>query len=519
MEHIQLLDCTLRDGGHINDSLFGKDVIKAIIHNLSQSRVDIIEVGFLQDCNFNEDCAMFNNVAEAKMVIHKKLPGAKYSLMAQADLYSIDKLEENDGFIDMVRISFHDNHISEGLEFCRKVMEKGYQCSVNPINLLGYTDKEVLGLLEQVNNIHPHAFAIVDTFGSMLKSDLQRLYYMIDNNLQKDTKISLHLHENQALSYSLAQDFIGMKTPTRDIMIDGSLFGMGRVPGNLCIELIMSYMNRTQGSNYDLDPVFDAIDEHIVRIKSQYPWGYATAYSLSARYKVHRTYAEYLMDKGRLKTKQINQILAMIEENKKTRYDKQYIENLYIKYQNIDVDDLRAVKELYSIFHDKQVLLVGPGNSIVSNEEKIKKLSSSVPVIAANFVWNRLETDYAFFTNSKRYDEFREKTRDEKIIITSNLLPMQLPYDYVVNYSGYAFYNGKLMDNCMIMLLKLMKKLEASKVYMAGFDGFGSDTNFAIASMEHEVKNYNEQDLVTKVLQELKQEGMQIEFLTESKYI
>ncbi|MBR6328889.1 MAG: 4-hydroxy-2-ketovalerate aldolase, partial [Lachnospiraceae bacterium] len=75
MKNIQLLDCTLRDGGHINNSEFGEDVIKAIIRNLMQSRIDIIEAGFLQDCEYNRDRAMFNNIEEAKRILPPKSEG------------------------------------------------------------------------------------------------------------------------------------------------------------------------------------------------------------------------------------------------------------------------------------------------------------------------------------------------------------------------------------------------------------------------------------------------------------
>ncbi len=92
----------------------------------------------------------------------------------------------------------------------------------------------------------------------------------------------------------------------------------------------MEYMNRTHAAGYNMEPVYDAIDEYIVDIKKKIPWGYSTAYALSAQHHVHRTFAEYLVNKGTLKTKQINQILSMIEPERKTRWDKDYIEQLYI---------------------------------------------------------------------------------------------------------------------------------------------------------------------------------------------
>lgn len=174
--------------------------------------------------------------------------------------------------------------------------------------------------------------------------------------------IGLHLHENLALSYSLAQEFIAMKASERKSVIDASMLGMGRTPGNLCMELIMDYMNKTRGSVYDVNPVLDGIDDYIIQLKQIEPWGYSTPYALSAKFNLHRNYAEYLIGKGRLRAKQINQILAGIEENKKTAYDEAYIEELYRKFQNHEVDDSVLLQTLEGRLKGRKILILAPGS-------------------------------------------------------------------------------------------------------------------------------------------------------------
>ena len=49
MNRISLLDCTLRDGGYINDWDFGHDELICLYERIVSSGVDIIEVGFLDD--------------------------------------------------------------------------------------------------------------------------------------------------------------------------------------------------------------------------------------------------------------------------------------------------------------------------------------------------------------------------------------------------------------------------------------------------------------------------------------
>ena len=43
---VNLLDCTLRDGGYINDWNFGKKEIIDITNKMSSSGVEVVEIGF-----------------------------------------------------------------------------------------------------------------------------------------------------------------------------------------------------------------------------------------------------------------------------------------------------------------------------------------------------------------------------------------------------------------------------------------------------------------------------------------
>lgn len=521
MGRIELLDCTLRDGGHINRSRFGKGIINGIIQSLLDSKVEIIEIGFLQNCKYDPDVAMYNNVEEAARNLPPKRNNVKYALMAQEDLYDIDKLEVCTGIVDVVRISFHDYDVKEGLACAKKVVEKGYQCFINPINLMGYSDEDIIALIKQVNEIGPYGFAIVDTFGSMMKEDLCRMYYLIDHNLDSRIELAIHLHENLSLSYSLAQTFLEINTPIRNVCIDASLYGMGRVPGNLCIELIMDYMNRTQGTAYDVEPVYDAIDHYIVDWKKQVPWGYSTAYALSAQHQVHRSFSEYLLKKGKLRTKQINQILSMIEKDRRTKYDKAYIEQLYAEFQNRFVDDATAVQSIGKMVKGKEVLVLAPGASLATHEQEIIALSErkDVVTISANFVWDKADADFVFFTNFRRLNEFGKLNCRAKKIITSNLMGEVETYDFVINYSDYAYYGKKVFDNAVIMLLNLLAKLDVKKIHLAGFDGFSEKSNFITLKMNFNSDyNYSYDNKVIKQIISSMAKELPLQFITPTLY-
>ena len=186
MSNIKLLDCTLRDGGYINDWNFGYQTIKSIIRKLVDSQVDYVEVGFLRNCEYDRDKSLFNNCAQMVSVLPEKRGNTIFTAMALHNKYDVDKLEPYDGkTIDAVRVTFHDYDIDEGLAFIRKVKEKGYKVFCNPINIMGYSDKQILELTKKVNELQPYAFSVVDTFGSMMRADLQRIYSLIEHKDRK----------------------------------------------------------------------------------------------------------------------------------------------------------------------------------------------------------------------------------------------------------------------------------------------------------------------------------------------
>lgn len=522
MGNIKLLDCTLRDGGYINNWEFGHHTIKDIIKKLVESQVDYVEVGFLRNCKYSEDAAVFNNCAEIKNVLPENKGNTMFTAMALHNKYDIGQLEDYDGqTIDALRITFHDYDIDEGLAYIEKAIGKGYKVFANPINIMGYSDEMILQLIKKINEIKPYAFSIVDTFGSMMKEDLLRIYSLVEHNLDRDIVIGLHLHENLALSFSLAQDFIGMKASERNCVIDASMLGMGRAPGNLCMELIMDYMNKRQAGHYNINPVLDGIDDHIVQLKEIEPWGYNTAYALSAKYNLHRNYAEFLLDKGRLRAKQINQILGSIEDHKKTAYDQEYIELLYQAFQSNEVDDTELLDQLKKKCAGRNMLILAPGSSILKQEDRIKNFikDENPLIIAANFLPENIQADYVFCCNAMRLEMLQEKRGEINLIITSNLLDMCAGEEKAVNYSDLCFDEEGTCDNSVIMLLKLLKKLDVKAAFVAGFDGYQTNgTNYVASYMVNQhTKGESENIRIGRYLKQLEQ-TIQIHFLTESLY-
>lgn len=521
-KHIKLLDCTLRDGGHINQGKFGEVVIRNIVERLVEAGIDIIEVGFLWDRVYGLDVARYYTIEDVKRILPENHGKSKFSLMA--DFIDLEHLEPCDGTVEIIRLSFKRHRLDWGLKTAKILMSKGYKVFINPVNCNVYSDKQYIEILEKVNELNPYGFSIVDTFGVMRMKDLSHRYYLVENNLNKDITIGLHLHENLGLAYSLAQHFTQIVSPTRKIVVDGSLLGMGRVPGNLCIEQLIDYMNNQYGSGYAMEPVYDAIDDYIAPIKQSVdiPWGYAIPYALSAKYNLHRTYAEYLMGKQRLKTKDIQRILKQIKQSEAEIFNEQYVKELYLNYMNVTYDDSNEIQKLSKkISRYSKVVIVAPGKSILEAENQLRFMAEEdTCFISVNFSPPFLEgiSSYVFLTNTKRYDSLKHTKQKKSLIITSNLIRDIQDRDYIVNYNSLVYFKEEYCDDSTLMLLNLLNRMEIRRVSVAGFDGYrNGEMNFFTEQFDRKSKHLSRSVLIKNILKTVF-DNIKIEFLTESEY-
>ena len=243
MKNVKVLDCTLRDGGYINNWKFGKENVKNIIHSLELANVDIIETGFLRPGVYDEDTSVFSTVDQIKKQISPKKTGVLYTAMIENRNYPELSLPDYDGCsIDVIRITFRKNEWSQAKKNIQDIVSKGYKVCVQPVGSASYDDESLLNLIKDVNIIKPYAFYIVDTLGVMYRNDMRRFFYLIDNNLSKDILIGYHSHNNLQMAFANAQEITRLNQ-TRTIILDSSCYGMGRGVGNLPTELIIDYLN------------------------------------------------------------------------------------------------------------------------------------------------------------------------------------------------------------------------------------------------------------------------------------
>ena len=525
-----LLDCTLRDGGYVNDWAFGKDYIPYIFERQVSSGVDAIEVGFLDDRRpFDPDRTIMPDT-ESVNKIFGKLDKGNALVVGMID-YGTCRIENlqpcEECWLDGIRVIFKKEVMRPAIDYCRQVQELGYKVFVQAVSITSYSDGELLELLELVNDCHPYAMSMVDTYGLLDAAGLGHIISIVDENLLPDIVLGYHAHNNFQLGYANVMSMLGRELK-HDVLVDGTLYGMGKSAGNAPVELIAMHMNATFGTNYNVLQMQEAISTSILDIYKKKPWGYTLFFYIAAANKCHPDYVSYLMNKRTLSVTAINEILQMIPEPEKLGKNMKMIEGLYLEYQKKECNDSETLSRLCKILGGKQVLLLGPGTTVKTQKKEIAEfVAADQPVvISVNYIPEDLPVDYLFLTNSKRYLQMASKlTRLPDgalpVIATSNVTKTGGRFPYVVNYSTLIDETAEFQDNSMAMLLKLLKNVGVTDCALGGFDGYTPDMlNYFDTNMEYSFVKEKADSLNSygKSFLRQMQETVRIHFVTQSHY-
>lgn len=529
---IELLDCTLRDGAYIVDGNFGGPAIRGIVNKLQEANVDIIECGWLKDGEYTGGSSYYHVPSDLAQYISAKSSHALYVAMIDWDRYDIGNLPECDGkSIDAIRVVFPHGKHREGIAVGEKIQRKGYQVFFQAANTLAYSDEDLIALAEEANRVKPEGVSVVDTFGAMYEEDLERIISVLDRHLAPEIRLGLHSHNNQQLSFALTMYFLRFfETRERKVTVDASLCGMGRGAGNATTELVANYLCKKYHGNYDMNVMMDAIDSYMQYFQETYTWGYSTPYFISGNYCCHVNNIAYLMKNHRTNAVDMRNIIESLSPADRQRYDYDLLERKYMENQNRMIDDEMAMGSLREEVKGKPVLLIAPGRTTVTEEQKIKEfIETEHPVvIGVNAMNPRYQFDFLFLINATRYDyaqtAYPEQFQNTRKILLSNIKTVAEGDELIINFNRVVKRGWPHFDNAVINCLRLMDKLHAEHIYIAGFDGFKHKYNETYAdSLLPTLNPEGDWDALNSEIQDMycdyrrtTESTVQIDFLTDS---
>ena len=531
---IRLLDCTLRDGSYINGSKFGSNTMKGIIRRLKEAKLDIIECGWLKDAPYEDGTTYFHVPTDAIPFIGDKGTDTTFVAMIDYNRYDVVKLPYCDNqSIDAIRVVFPRGQVSAGMALANPIREKGYKLYYQAANTLGYSDRELLDLIDQINEVRPEAVSIVDTFGAMYPEDLDRVMSIFLNNLDEGIRIGFHGHNNMQLSFSLAIQFARRMTEAdRECILDSSLCGMGRGAGNATTELVASFLNRRYQGNYDMDSIMDAIDVFMVPFQEKYQWGYSTPTFIAGLYCSHVNNIDYLLKNHRTNAREMRSIIDSLDPEDRLKYDYDLLEEKYIQNQNRLIDDEDNMAFLRERFSGREILLIAPGKKSLEEKERIDKYINdrNAIIIAVNALLPDYKYDYLFLQSRVRYDyakeSYTEQFENTKRILLSNIKTKADDNEIIVRYERAIQRGYDYFDNAVICLLRLLDKLRTKTIAIAGFDRLGEKYNESYADPElptiHGEQDWNKlNNSIKHIYRDFRKtthDSVNVRFLTESVF-
>ena len=330
---MKILDCTLRDGGYINNWRFNNTFIDNYIDitNKYRNYIEYIEIGFINIKKKYRDEIVGNLRNLSIEIINKFSSKSKCKIAVMADLKNInlDLLKNNllPKKIDLIRIAFHKKEIEKTINVTKRLIELGYKVSLNIMAITNYTEEEVLNLIKEINKYKIDYVYLADSYGSLNNIELKKLLDIFNSNT---TKTGLHLHNNMQNAIS---NFNYIQKYTNKIyLIDTTMFGMGRGAGNLPLETTLISLD----NKLNLETFISLLNFINKEIKKSFykninSWGYDLDYLLSGYLSIHPNYVSKMRDMEIDMSNTFKLLQKIKSQNEHKYFNKDFLLNLVDK--------------------------------------------------------------------------------------------------------------------------------------------------------------------------------------------
>ena len=279
---IRVMDCTIRDGGLMNDHRFDRALVKEVFHALAQAGVDYCELGYRADKKqFSTDDFgpwKFCDEEDLRSVAYEC--DTKVSVMADVGRTDYDDIiPAADSIVKMYRVATYAKDIDKAIDLGNHIKAQGYECCVNIMAVSHVLEPDLDEALNQLAATNFDAIYLVDSFGYLYSEQIQ---YFADKyiRLLPGKEIGIHCHNNQQLAFANTIEGIikGIN------YVDGSIFGMGRAAGNCTTEMLLGFLKNPK---FDLKPVLDIIEKHFIDMHQELKWGYQMPYLVTGILNKH----------------------------------------------------------------------------------------------------------------------------------------------------------------------------------------------------------------------------------------
>ncbi len=287
-KEIKVLDCTIRDGGLINNYQFSEDFVKAVYGAVCDSGVDFVELGKKLVVSEEYPTSVYGpwNFCDdelLKKIVDSHPNGHRPTLAVMFDVGRVDinsLKDKKDSPVDMIRTACYVPQIDKGLDLVKRCKDKGYLTTLNIMAVSAAIESDLMGALEQLRDVKELDYLyLVDSFGAFYSEQITYYLNLYSKYFPRE-KLGFHGHNNQQLGFSNTQQAIidGVN------MLDATINGIGRGAGNCCLELLLGFLKNPK---FDVRPIYKVIQNEFHPLRNEIEWGYNDIYGISGILNQH----------------------------------------------------------------------------------------------------------------------------------------------------------------------------------------------------------------------------------------
>jgi len=284
-EQIKVLDCTIRDGGLINNHYFTDDFVREVYKALSAAGIDYMEMGYRNSKELfpPSDYGPWKYCDDEKIreVTDSIESDMKLSIMVDAHRVKEQQFSPVDESpVDMIRVATYVKDMDKAITLVHRCHDLGYETTVNVMAISKEIEPDLAESLDQLANCPVDVVYVVDSFGALYCEQIEYLIKLFRQHLPEDKEVGIHCHNQQQLAFSNTIEAIIHNAN----YVDGSLYGIGRGPGNCCLELLIGFLKNPK---FKLSPILKVIEEQMLPMRDEIEWGYIIPYMITGILNEH----------------------------------------------------------------------------------------------------------------------------------------------------------------------------------------------------------------------------------------
>jgi 4-hydroxy 2-oxovalerate aldolase len=284
---LQVLDCTVRDGGLMNDHGFDDQTVGAVYDACVAAGIDYMELGYKSSKKIFAPTEYgpwkFCAEDDIRRIVGENDTPLKLSVMADAERtdYHEDILPRDQSVLDLIRVATYIHQLPAAIDMVKDAHDKGYETALNLMAVSTIQEYELDEALEIMADSEAESIYLVDSFGAFYSEQVQYLTRKyLRHAVPRGKVVGLHAHNNQQLAYSNTIEAIVLGAN----MLDGSMAGLGRGAGNCPIELLLGFLHNPK---FRLRPILQCIRDHIEPMREELRWGFDIPYMITGILNQH----------------------------------------------------------------------------------------------------------------------------------------------------------------------------------------------------------------------------------------